>query len=268
MNIYMGKLITPADYQYFIKMALLNSNRSVAKRLQVGAIITDCNGVIMSSGYNHMPHVMFDECCEIEDGKASNPLVVHAEKDAIRNCHDRDMLPGATIFVTDVPCLSCAEEILSAGIRNVVYSRDYRLTNGLELLLEYNVKVFRVGSHGEVFEIDGINHVGNTPTGRIVWEDERDTVYLQHKLTEAIIPAMKSDRVRCTYTGLDQSLNRFFAHCYQIQNDCGGEIYVLIEDVDRIVVMSNGLIVWAGSPAGLPHRIEGIIKKELQVEKL
>lgn len=265
MNIYQGKLITPADYQLFMKMALLNSGRSVAERRQVGAIITDQCGRILGNGYNHMPHAMLETCCEIDGGKASNPLVVHAEKDAIRNTTERDMLPCATIFVTDAPCLSCAEEILSAGIRNVVYSRDYRLTTGLELLLEHNIQVFRVGSHGEVFKVTGIDPSTNTPYGNIVWEDEQDMTYLKHKLTEAIAPALKSDHVHCTYHRFDPSGE---SQCYQIQNAYDEEIYVLIEDVDRTVVMSSGKMVWAGCPAGLPHRIEGIIKKELKVEKL
>ena len=41
---------------------------------------------------------------------------------------------GATIYVTSSPCIECAKLIIQSGIRRVVYSEDYRLADGIELL--------------------------------------------------------------------------------------------------------------------------------------
>ena len=41
---------------------------------------------------------------------------------------------GATLYVTGSPCIEWAKLIIQAGIKRVIYGRQYRLTDGLELL--------------------------------------------------------------------------------------------------------------------------------------
>lgn len=41
---------------------------------------------------------------------------------------------GATLYVTDEPCIECSKMIIQSGISRVVYSRSYRLHDGVELL--------------------------------------------------------------------------------------------------------------------------------------
>ncbi|MCF0236785.1 MAG: CMP deaminase, partial [Bacteroidaceae bacterium] len=48
---------------------------------------------------------------------------------------------GATMYVTDEPCIECAKLIIQAGIKRVVYSRQYRLHDGLDLLKRAQIEV-------------------------------------------------------------------------------------------------------------------------------
>ena len=61
--------------------------------------------------------------------------MLHAQANAItkiaRSSNNSD---GATLYVTDSPCIECSKLIIQAGIRRVVYAREYRLRDGIELL--------------------------------------------------------------------------------------------------------------------------------------
>ena len=48
---------------------------------------------------------------------------------------------GATMYVTDEPCIECAKLIIQSGICRVIYARDYRLHDGVELLKRAGIVV-------------------------------------------------------------------------------------------------------------------------------
>ena len=50
---------------------------------------------------------------------------------------------NATLYVTDSPCIECAKLIIQAGIKRVVYGRDYRLSDGIELLRKAGIEVVK-----------------------------------------------------------------------------------------------------------------------------
>jgi dCMP deaminase len=68
--------------------------------------------------------------------------VLHAEANAItkiaRSGNNSD---GATLYVTAAPCIECAKLIIQAGIKRVVYSEEYRLKDGIELLQRAGIEV-------------------------------------------------------------------------------------------------------------------------------
>ena len=68
--------------------------------------------------------------------------MLHAEANAITKiaCSNNSS-SGATLYVTDAPCIECAKLIIQAGIKRVVYSRKYRLDDGINLLKRANVTV-------------------------------------------------------------------------------------------------------------------------------
>lgn len=124
--------------QLFMQIAKDVSQRSTCGRLQVGCIITDREKMqILSMGYNGNYAGGPNECDGHEPGKCG---CLHAEINAlIKNTFGT----GKIMYITDAPCLSCAKAILNAGIEEVYYSRDYRVTDGLKLL-SLKIKIIQI----------------------------------------------------------------------------------------------------------------------------
>lgn len=129
---------TELDRRY-MKMAVIWSENSYCRRRKVGALIVK-DKMIISDGYNGTP-AGFENVCEDEENKTL-PYVLHAEANAITKiaCSNNSS-SGATLYVTDAPCIECAKLIIQAGIKRVVYSRKYRLDDGINLLKRANVTV-------------------------------------------------------------------------------------------------------------------------------
>ena len=85
----------------------------------------------------------FENVCE-EDG-VTKPYVLHAEANAITKvAKSNNSSEGATLYITDSPCMECAKLIIQAGIRRVVYAREYRITDGADLLRRAGVTVEKI----------------------------------------------------------------------------------------------------------------------------
>lgn len=123
----------------YLRMAAIWSENSYCKRRQVGALIVK-DKMIISDGYNGTPSG-FDNICE-DENNVTYPYVLHAEANAItkiaRSGNNSD---GATLYVTDSPCIECSKLIIQAGIKRVVYSREYRLSDGVDLLRRAGISV-------------------------------------------------------------------------------------------------------------------------------
>lgn len=123
----------------YMRMARIWAENSYCKRRQVGALIVK-EKMIISDGYNGTPSG-FENVCE-DENNVTKPYVLHAEANAItkiaRSGNNSD---GATLYVTDSPCIECAKLIIQAGIRRVVYARQYRLTDGIELMRRAGIEL-------------------------------------------------------------------------------------------------------------------------------
>lgn len=116
----------------YIEMAHVWAKNSYCNRRQVGALIVK-DRMIISDGYNGTPSG-FENICEDEKGK-TKPYVLHAEANAITKvAKSNNSSEGATLYITDSPCVECAKLIIQAGIVRVVYDKKYRITDGLDLL--------------------------------------------------------------------------------------------------------------------------------------
>lgn len=126
----------------YLRMASIWAENSYCVRRQVGALIVK-DKMIISDGYNGTPSG-FENVCEDEQG-VTKPYVLHAEANAItkiaRSGNNSD---GATLYVTDSPCIECSKLIIQAGIRRVIFSRKYRLTEGLDLLKRAGIEVVHI----------------------------------------------------------------------------------------------------------------------------
>lgn len=157
----------------YLQMARIWAENSYAIRLKVGALVVSKDGNIISDGYNGTPRG-FENVCEYTEDKSrelykdlsddwkrahlkkisqegvkliSKPYVLHAEANAITKlARSTQSCEGATIYVTDMPCIECAKLIIQSGISRVVYERPYRLDDGIILLKRAGIEITHIPS--------------------------------------------------------------------------------------------------------------------------
>ncbi|MDE7414583.1 MAG: dCMP deaminase family protein [Muribaculaceae bacterium] len=122
----------------YLRMATIWSENSYCRRRKVGALIVK-DKMIISDGFNGTPSG-FPNICESEEG-VTFPYVLHAEANAITKvARSNNSSEGSTLYVTASPCMECSKLIIQAGIRRVVFSELYRITDGLDLLRNAGVE--------------------------------------------------------------------------------------------------------------------------------
>jgi len=140
----------PSWDEYFMELAKVVAKRSTCIRQKVGAIIVK-DKRILATGYNGAPSGM-DHCLDI--GCLREILKVpsgerqelcrglHAEQNAIIQAAKFGIcIEGSILYTTHCPCITCAKMIINAGIKKVVYGKEYADKRGLELLKEAGIEV-------------------------------------------------------------------------------------------------------------------------------
>jgi dCMP deaminase len=123
----------------YLRMARIWSENSYCTRRKVGALIVK-DKMIISDGYNGTPSG-FENVCE-DENNITKPYVLHAEANAITKiARSGNNSEGSTLYVTDAPCIECSKLIIQSGIKRVIYARDYRLTDGIDLLHRAGIDV-------------------------------------------------------------------------------------------------------------------------------
>lgn len=153
----------PSRDEVLMASAKIWSRRSTCSRLRVGAVFAR-DGRILVTGYNGapagLPHC--DHTCncsvQFQDPQTHEPPLhdidcasqqpctqaEHAERNGIAYAARYGVqLKGCEVFLTDSPCLPCAMSLVNAGVERVVYDREYRVTDGIELLQQAGVNVER-----------------------------------------------------------------------------------------------------------------------------
>lgn len=117
------------------------ATRSTCQTKRVGALLARENRII-STGYNGppkgAPHCDDVGCQRDKEGACIR--TVHAEANLIAFAAKYGISSeGTTLYTTMAPCFTCAKLIINAGIVEVRYIEEYRLTDGIEILLESKV---------------------------------------------------------------------------------------------------------------------------------
>ncbi len=138
-------------HKFYMSLAEMAAKQSVAVRRKVGAVLVLPTGLI-STGWNGMPAGM-DNCCEYYCEKTNHkhlpnletkPEVVHAEMNALDKLTQQGIsAEGAILFVTTVPCINCAEELLKTGIKAVYYKDVQASSAGPDKLNDNGVPTFK-----------------------------------------------------------------------------------------------------------------------------
>ncbi|MFN2526704.1 MAG: cytidine/deoxycytidylate deaminase family protein [Actinomycetota bacterium] len=136
--------------RYFLNIARETATRSNCVRRQHGAVIVK-DRRIRSTGYNGPPsgHAHCDAgACPRANSEAPTGwaydtcIAIHAEANAILYSSPTDR-ERATIYITGVPCFTCAKLIANSGISEVVATGEpYEgWVNVRSFLLDCNVRV-------------------------------------------------------------------------------------------------------------------------------
>lgn len=135
----------PAWDTYFLKLAMLVSERATCPRMHCGCVLVR-DKRILSTGYNgSIPGDVHceDDGCMIVDNHCVR--TIHAEMNAILQCSIHGVsTAGATAYVTNMPCTNCAKALIAAGIVEIVIFSDYHDTKAEEFFSIANVSIRRL----------------------------------------------------------------------------------------------------------------------------
>ncbi len=163
---------------YFLKLAMLASERATCPRMHCGCVLVNDRHVV-STGYNGSlpgsPHCYTDGCMVV-DGHCVRTN--HAEINAICQAARHGLqLAGATAYVTNMPCTSCAKALIAAGIRRVVVFSDYHDTLAERFFNEAGVELTRLTMPEQIIHYDLDNFSSAKPFANL--DDETDSCCTQ-----------------------------------------------------------------------------------------
>lgn len=134
----------PSWDQYFLKLAMLASERATCPRMHCGCVLVQ-GRYVLATGYNgSLPGAAhcYDDGCIVVDGHCVRTN--HAEINAICQATRHGVtLTGAAAYVTNMPCTSCAKALVAAGIQRVVVFSSYHATLAERFFAESGVALDR-----------------------------------------------------------------------------------------------------------------------------
>ena len=145
--------------EYFLKLAMLASERSTCPRMHCGTVLVKNKNVI-ATGYNGS--IPGDEHCDdvgclMEENHCVR--TVHAEMNAVLQAARRGHpVEGATAYVTNMPCTTCAKALIAAGIKRVVVFSDYHDTMATGFFTKAKVIIDRIDMPEKAIRYDIKNY--------------------------------------------------------------------------------------------------------------
>jgi len=134
----------PSWDEYFLKLAMLASERSTCPRMHCGCVMVK-DRFVLATGYNgSLPRAA--HCDEVGCLVVNNHCVRtnHAEVNALCQASRHGIsLDGATVYVTNMPCTACVKALIASGIRRIVVCSDYHETLAERFCAESDVELSR-----------------------------------------------------------------------------------------------------------------------------
>lgn len=121
----------PDKDKTFLNIASTLALRGTCIRKQVGCVLVDKLGQILSTGYNGvargLPHCNEGNACAGAGHDSGQGLeiceAIHAEQNALLQCHDVQQID--TVYVTASPCRHCMKLIMNTSAKRVVFLSEY-----------------------------------------------------------------------------------------------------------------------------------------------
>ena len=140
----------PSFESVYMDFAKAISKRSSCKRLNVGSVVTTTDfRKVLSVGYNGNAAGLPNTC---DRDEAGNCGCLHSEENAAINC-DSPRSVEKYVFVTHLPCASCAKRLINIGnVKKVFFDEDYRKRDSVELFKIVGIQLFKIDGE-EVMEV-------------------------------------------------------------------------------------------------------------------
>ncbi len=138
--------------RYFLDLAREISKKSKDPSTKVGAVITDKNNRLISTGYNGLPQGVIDSPERLNDRDTKLLCIIHAEMNAI--LFSTEKLTDCTVYTFPfAPCSNCASALIQKGVKRAVFPKGdaatlerwkKSLTLGRELMSEAGVEMVEI----------------------------------------------------------------------------------------------------------------------------
>lgn len=135
-------------HQYFMAFAEHAASKS-KDSTKVGAVLIGSDGVIMLTAYNGPPRGIQDTPDRFERPR-KYLFASHAEANLVAFAARKGIkMEGASVYVTHMPCASCARTLIQAGIKDIVHGDgkthmpDDEFEAAQDMLSEANVGLVR-----------------------------------------------------------------------------------------------------------------------------
>ncbi|MFC1485033.1 cytidine/deoxycytidylate deaminase family protein [bacterium] len=148
----MNKKQRPSWDEYFIAITKEIAKRSTCLRRKVGAVLVK-DRRILSTGYNgavrNTPHCSEAGCLrtkmKVPPGTRHELCRgLHAEQNALLFASSSGIdTNGGTLYCINQPCILCAKMIVQAGVKRVVYIKDYPDILAREIFNEGGVELVK-----------------------------------------------------------------------------------------------------------------------------
>ena len=145
----------PSWDEYFLKLAMLASERATCPRMHCGCVLVK-DRFVLATGYNgslpKAPHCHEAGCLVI---KGHCVRTNHAEINALCQATRHGVaLVGATAYVTNMPCTACAKTLITAGIMRVVVFSEYHDTLAERFFGESGIELTRLPMPAQTIAYD------------------------------------------------------------------------------------------------------------------
>ncbi len=135
----------PSWDEYFLKLAMLASERATCPRMHCGCVLVK-DRFVLATGYNGslpgQPHCD-DAGCLVVDNHCVRTN--HAEINALTQAATHGVnLKGATAYITNMSCTTCAKALIAAGIIRVVVFSDFHDTLAVKFYTDSGVEIVKL----------------------------------------------------------------------------------------------------------------------------
>jgi len=128
--------------EYFLKLAMLASERATCPRMHCGCVLVK-NKHVIATGYNGS--IPGDDHCEdvgclVIDNHCvrTNHAEINALTQAARRGH---AVENATAYITNMACTACAKALIASGVKRVVVFTNYHDTLATEFFKKAGVMI-------------------------------------------------------------------------------------------------------------------------------